>query len=346
VGERPSVKVSPDILADGVGCESCHGPSEKWRTNHYQARWKSLDPIAKLHEGFFPTKDLARRIGRCVECHVGSPGKEVNHDLLAAGHPRLNFEYAAYHHLMARHWSHDKEPYGVNFEAQAWLIGQVATAKASVELLAARADAAAAGRKPWPELAEYNCYACHHSLQSNSWRQQRGYGDRKPGAMPWANWSTVGPRTLVRLNALGAPTTDPFARLSELMNSNSATPADVAATAKTCAKELDDWLTRLRTAQLTAEQVRSLARALVDDAHAPADWDQAAQHYLALVALMASLGEMDPAFKDPKFRELLTQLRQPLTFTRNDATTFDSPTRFTPSEYRAALEKLRAQLAR
>src|SRR5207248_4661647 len=126
---------------------------------HYQASWKALNADAKFHDGLFPTKDLARRVGRCVECHVGSPAKEVNHDLIAAGHPRLTFEYAAYHHLMPRHWTPDKD--GANFEVRAWLWGQVATAKASVELLSARAGRAAAGGKIWPELAEYNCYACH-----------------------------------------------------------------------------------------------------------------------------------------------------------------------------------------
>jgi hypothetical protein len=337
---------SPEILADGVGCENCHGPSEKWRTTHYQSNWKSLDAVAKLHEGFFPTKDLARRVGRCAECHVGSPTREVNHDLIAAGHPRLTFEYAAYHHLMPRHWSLDKEQFGSGFEVRAWLLGQVATAKASVELLAARAERAAAGGKLWPELAEYNCYACHHSLQADSWRQQRGYGDRKPGSMPWADWTLFGPRTLVRLRAPAAPATDPFAKLSDLMQDTAARPADIASAAKAAAKELDDWLTRLRTVPLPADQVRALVRALVDDALAPADWDQAAQHYLALVALMTGLAEMDPAFKDPRFREPLARLRQPLTFPRSGTTTFDSPIGFTPDEYRSALEKLRATLDR
>src|SRR5439155_13622028 len=117
-----------------------------------------------------------------------------------------------------------------------------------------------------------------------------------------------------------------------------AKPGDVAAAANTCAKELDDWLVRLKTVPpLAPEQVRTLVRGLLDDGLTPVDWDQAAQHYLALVALMAGLGELDPAFKDAKFREPLGQLRQPLTFDRRCATTFDSPTRFTPAEYRAAL---------
>jgi Cytochrome c554 and c-prime len=348
-GEGPAVRVSgvavsSEILADGVGCESCHGPSEKWRTIHYQASWKALSADAKWQDGLFPTKDLARRVGRCVECHVGGPAREVNHDMIAAGHPRLTFEYTAYHHLMPRHWSPDKD--GPNFEVRAWLLGQVATAKASVELLEARAEHAAAGGKIWPELAEYNCYACHHSLQAESWRQQRGYGDRKPGAMPWADWSLFGPRALVRLKAPGAPDADPFAKLSELMNNNAATPADVAAAAKATAKELDDWLTRLKTTPPSAQQVRALVRAMVNEPLSPADWDQAAQQYLGLVALITGLGEMDPAFKDAKHREPLARLRQPLTFDRRDATTFDSPTRFTPAEYRAALDKLRAAFDR
>ncbi len=208
-----------------------------------------------------------------------------------------------------------------------------------------RAERAVAGGKTWPELAEYNCYACHHSLQAESWRQQRGYGGRKPGAMPWADWNLFGPRALVRLKAPGAPAADPFARLTELMH-NAAKPAEVATAAKTCANELGDWLTRLKTAPLRAEDVRALTRRLLDEARVPADWDQAAQHYLALVALTAGLGEMDPAFKGARFREPLTQLRRPLTFDRRDATTFDSPTRFTPAEYRAALDELRALLVR
>jgi hypothetical protein len=342
----PGVAASPELLADGVGCESCHGPSEKWRTIHYQANWKALDADAKWRDGLFPTKDLARRIGRCVECHVGSPAREVNHDMIAAGHPRLNFEYAAYDHLMPRHWTPDKDRYASAFEVQAWLLGQVATAKATVELLGARAERSAAGGKIWPELAEYNCYACHHSLQAESWRQQRGYGDRKPGAMPWADWSLFGPRALVRLKAPGAPAADPFAKLSELMNDNAAKPADVAAAAKVTAKDLDDWLARLNAAPPSAEQVQALVRGFADAAHAPADWDQATQQYLALVALTAGLGEMDASFKAARFREPLAELRRHLTFDRRDATTFDSPTRFTPAEYRAALEKLRAAFDR
>jgi len=39
----------------------------------------------------------------------------------------------------------------------------------------------------WPEYAELDCFACHHSLTSakDSWRQERGYPGRRPGNPPW-----------------------------------------------------------------------------------------------------------------------------------------------------------------
>src|SRR5262249_35271714 len=84
------------VLADGVGCESCHGAAEKWLPLHYQPDWRSKTPGQKAALGFRHTKELAVRAQTCVACHVGGEHAEVNHRLIAAGHPRLRFEYAAY----------------------------------------------------------------------------------------------------------------------------------------------------------------------------------------------------------------------------------------------------------
>jgi hypothetical protein len=37
--------------------------------------------------------------------------------------------------------------------------------------------------KSWPEFSDMECYQCHHDLRSESWRIQRGYAGRKPGAL-------------------------------------------------------------------------------------------------------------------------------------------------------------------
>jgi hypothetical protein len=39
----------------------------------------------------------------------------------------------------------------------------------------------------WPEFADLDCFACHHSLTDadNSWRQALGYAGRRAGNPPW-----------------------------------------------------------------------------------------------------------------------------------------------------------------
>jgi hypothetical protein len=90
----------------------------------------------------------------CTPCHVGTPAAEVTHDMIAAGHPRLNFEYLTFLELLPRHWKkrHDDE------DGQgAWYGGQLETLHAGMVLAVLRATGP-------PELADWHCFACHHSL--------------------------------------------------------------------------------------------------------------------------------------------------------------------------------------
>ena len=41
--------------------------------------------------------------------------------------------------------------------------------------------------KKGPEMANYDCYACHHDLTSKSWRQERGYAG-VPGRPTLHEW--------------------------------------------------------------------------------------------------------------------------------------------------------------
>ena len=118
---------------------------------------------------------------------------------MAAGHPRLTFEMAAYFDNLPPHWNpnQDRRRHALNnphqrpaevrsaFEAKLWAIGQLAVAENSVELLKERAENP---YKVWPEFTEYGCFACHHNLQPSNWRQERGFADRRPGGYPWGTW--------------------------------------------------------------------------------------------------------------------------------------------------------------
>ncbi len=157
---------------DGVGCEACHGPAEKWLTRHYQADWKTLSAAETHALGMTDTRNLRTRAEACVGCHVGRGDANVNHDLIAAGHPHCGFEVqAAYLARYPRHWriSDERRRYP-DFEARAWEEGQLVSAAAALELLHGRATRPGA---PWPEFAELECAACHHDLQEPTARPQR-----------------------------------------------------------------------------------------------------------------------------------------------------------------------------
>src|SRR5262249_23638059 len=87
------------------------------------------------------------------------------------------------------HWRADKYSGDPAYEARMWAVGQVAAARASLELLAHRAGQAAQNGAPWPELAETDCFACHADLRAKSWRQTKAYyKGRTPGNSPHSRW--------------------------------------------------------------------------------------------------------------------------------------------------------------
>src|SRR5262249_50075785 len=67
---RNSLERSPGlVLADGVSCESCHGPAARWLKTHYLADWNQKTAAEKAALGLRPTKDLVARAQICVTCH-------------------------------------------------------------------------------------------------------------------------------------------------------------------------------------------------------------------------------------------------------------------------------------
>ena len=91
-------------IDDGVGCESCHGPAEKWLGRHYLDGFKALSIEEKSRLGLHDLKGLTSRFATCAACHIGSADREVNHELIASGHPRLNFEFGGFLAKYSKHW--------------------------------------------------------------------------------------------------------------------------------------------------------------------------------------------------------------------------------------------------
>lgn len=202
-----------ELLKEGVSCEACHGDASRWRSEHYT--WKADDDREALYASVKMTKlyDLGERASTCLGCHVGAPANEalnipirdVNHDLIAAGHPRLNFEFATYLRKLPPHWVEKdrlkNEPRPAGYEAQVWLVGQAANAEATLKLMQARAGLTVDQNKNeksvvWPELADFNCFACHHRLSSDGpGGHAFSRGSRKLGGLVWNRPVAFGSQT-------------------------------------------------------------------------------------------------------------------------------------------------------
>jgi hypothetical protein len=333
-------------LADGVGCESCHGPAQEWKNKHYLPGWKQLSVAQKKAVGFHDTKDLTERATMCVQCHVGSPEKEVNHDLIAAGHPRLRFEFGAYLANYPKHWNaaDDLARYP-DLQARAWTVGQVVSAGAAMKLLHSRAADVA---KPWPEFAEYDCFACHHQIETKSWRQ-RPTGRRVPGTPLFSTWYTAMLPTLSEAGPRPAPEDlGPLEDLKKLMFVPLPDRRQVARQADQADVMLTRWLRELERTPVDERTSAALLRRLADENRlAVANWDSAVQLYLALAADYAGLADRDPRYKqNAQLNSAIKALGVALekTFPSPPGEHYDSPTDYRPESLGGALQNLQQQL--
>lgn len=153
------------LISDGVGCEACHGGSEHYISAHADsdnARKVSLDA------GLYPSDNTQARAELCLSCHLGTPDKMASHDIMGAGHPRLAFELDTFSILQPAHYAVDddyRELKSHTDSMSTWVIGQTSSALQSLHLISARLDKGG----QFPELALFDCHACHHSMNEARW---------------------------------------------------------------------------------------------------------------------------------------------------------------------------------
>ena len=255
-GAAGNVRVNPETLAEGVTCVACHGPYLDWvrihpesillggrvdanRPNTGRIGWIDLSREEKANQfGMTDLRDPIRRAETCASCHVGNhdQGKVVTHAMYAAGHPPLpGFETAAFSDAQPPHWqTFDKrtperqsrfkphDPRNLE-QTQLVAVSGLVVVREWMKLFAAQAavenpDPSGA---PWPDLARFDCYACHHELQARdvvSWRQLRRR-DGQPGRPAPPDWPLI-------LVQLGIDLADP--KLAGAENPVRATPRRVS----------------------------------------------------------------------------------------------------------------------
>jgi hypothetical protein len=301
----------------GVGCEACHGSANggaskgPWLAVHTTAEWKNLTPEQKAERGMVNLADPGVLTKTCAGCHVGSADRDLNHDLMAAGHPRLTFEATVFRANLPRHWNEMEKARtrGAEFEAKLWAVGQVAAAKSALELLDHRAEKVQRSQAPWPEFAEYGCFACHADLQQPSWRREANgyYAGRKPGSLPYGTWSKG------LFSALKSedqnPASEAWNRLKELMEQPYPDPSQVRLHVKEASDRLDELLKTTAQERFNEARIKRVLERL-DRRADKADsfsWDEAEQLLLAVAALQPNpQGE-----KAERRKELFKKLAYP-----------------------------------
>jgi len=122
-------------VTEGVHCDGCHGPAEKWLEPHAEKGWTHEQSVKV---GMYDTKNLLLRAEKCVSCHL-----QIDTDMVAAGHPEpLTIELDTFSENMPPHWATK----GAWTRTRIWGLGQVISLREAAKQVGARAKANASAK--------------------------------------------------------------------------------------------------------------------------------------------------------------------------------------------------------
>lgn len=346
---EPSGKLSDELLGRGVSCESCHGHAGGWLEEHVSSDWRRLRDEPSV--GFRNNETLIARAQTCLRCHVGSRTedglvRDVNHDLIAAGHPPLRFDLLTYNLNLPAHWdtTSEQEQSLLRSSIRVREVGQAIGLAFAARLSSERAsDYLAIGQRSdvvWPELADFDCFACHQSLSSDSYHVpaanvQRSELHISDGLPVWNAWHSI-----LLLNLRQKPHW-----LSALSPQN----YDPKQMAEIGPQIAEHFIERARRAAQRFPSPMAVLGETIDDLQAkpPVDWHAAAIQFLRIEAVAEDLTRSG---KNPviakRLNAKLPLLEQLLRFEPSDsgdssANALMSPQRFSADRFRAeALDSL------
>lgn len=281
------------ILSEGVTCESCHGPSEKWIASHTVKGVRHAD---NLRKGLYPTSRPADQARLCLSCHFGDASRFVTHRIMGAGHPRMSFEISTFAALEPAHYRVDRdyiERKGATDAVQLWAIGQVIAAQTFMETLA---DPKRNRDGIFPELVLFDCHSCHHSMTEKRWTPRLGL---PPGVVRLNDSSLLMVRSLTL--ALNAPASKSFDETVSRLHraaiggqgstSLGAQGQTIEHIALELSKMMESLIPVLEKTRFDQSVQRRLLLALIDETKTPsyADYAGAEQAYMALVGLSNGL---------------------------------------------------------
>src|SRR5581483_5506789 len=334
-------------ISEGVSCENCHGPAQGWLGQH-TARDSAEKHAESVRLRMVDTRNVITRTEKCLECHLGTKSKFVDHEMIAAGHPDLYFELDSFSAVMPRHWRQPRlGASGQPAEDAAWAgvrewsTGQAVQLRAALERLVWRAKGERSdGKNIWPEYSELSCFACHHALgpAGSSWRQEHGYAGRRPGDPAWNSSRYAVFRILAaqvdsdRAAELDRDLSAVSAEMSKLNPDREA----VAAAASAAAPVAQRFAERLAAMPYNAALALKLLQRITEnaDAIALADERAAEQATMALDSLYIAYSKNSAPSNGAEVRAAINGLFQQL----------QNPSSYNADQFASALRKLRSLL--
>lgn len=300
--------------AEGVSCESCHGAAADWLVAHTLPGWHTAGNTL----GLVDLADPFVAAETCAGCHVGGPPaadgapREVSHDLIAAGHPRLAFELRSFKESEPPHWrdrflaaaapaaaaagrrADPRDPRAApaaldpldewalgRLGALGVFLGQVSRQGAAAER---RRDADGPVAAVWPEFTAFDCYGCHRPALVAAGRDPAaatgGLGVPRLEPLHWSLLDTIVPAAPSADRPAGGAAT--LAGFRDAVERRWWQVPDAAALAA-CIAAVEAARHRGHP-ELAAEAAGPLADRIVAGVN-PADWDEAAAALAALRAI-------------------------------------------------------------
>lgn len=312
-------------LADGVGCEACHGPAENWIRSHVAPQATHAD---NLKRGLYPTSEPVAQARLCLSCHFGNTDKIVTHRMMGAGHPRMSFELDTFtqteppHFLIDADWQKRKRTWdGV----RVWAIGQAIVAQELIDVLL---DPKRSHDGFFPELVVFDCHACHHPMSNVRWTPRQGIG---PGRIRFNDANLLMLRQIVR-QALPGEEKDYNELVSALNKALAGEGGDTVATARKLRAGLERLVGRLALRTFDGKDLHGILAGLIGDGIAGeySDYAGAEQATMAIGSVLNFLARRGELIRVRDANAALDRLHAEV---REDE-------RFRPEGFRAALAAL------
>jgi hypothetical protein len=309
-------------VADGVGCEACHGPSESWIRSHVAPGATHQENV---EHGLYPTSEPVAQARLCLSCHFGNKDKMVTHRMMGAGHPRMAFELDTFtqteppHFVIDADWQKRKRTWdGV----RVWAVGQAIVAQ---ELLDVLLDPKRSHDGLFPELVVFDCHACHHPMSNVRWTPRQGIG---PGRIRFNDANLLMLRQIVR-QTLPEQEKEYNEQVSALYKAVAGEGGDTRDAATKLRAGLDRLVARLSQRSFSGNDLRGMLGGLVDDGLAGeySDYAGAEQATMAIGSVLNFLARRGELKDIRQANAALDRLHAEL---RNDE-------RFRPENFRAAL---------